>query len=136
MANTLANRRYVEQLEADMKKLKQEKTAAEAIATLSDERMKSAYIQKDEVLNEKSRVQEQLAVCQVEKAALEEQQTTVAVAQASAPKADVEVAELAARFALERNAAPAPPAIAPAAVVPGAQALPPPGCVTIAFAMG
>ena len=29
MANTLANRRYVEQLEGDMKKLKQEKTAAE-----------------------------------------------------------------------------------------------------------
>ena len=73
MANTIANRRYVEQLEADAKKLKQEKTAAEAIATLADERMKAAYSAKDEVLAEKSRVQEQLAVCQVEKAALEEQ---------------------------------------------------------------
>ena len=31
MSNTVANRRYVEQLEADMKKLKQEKTAAEAM---------------------------------------------------------------------------------------------------------
>ena len=72
MANTIANRRYVEQLEADAKKLKQEKTAAEAIATLADERMKAAYSAKDEVLAEKSRVQEQLAVCQVEKAALEE----------------------------------------------------------------
>ena len=30
MSNTVANRRYVEQLEADMKKAKQEKTAAEA----------------------------------------------------------------------------------------------------------
>jgi hypothetical protein len=29
MAGTLANRKYVETLEADMKKLKQEKTAAE-----------------------------------------------------------------------------------------------------------
>ena len=73
MANPIANRRYVEQLEADAKKLKQEKTAAEAIATLADERMKAAYSAKDEVLAEKSRVQEQLAVCQVEKAALEEQ---------------------------------------------------------------
>ena len=73
MANTLANRRYVEQLEGDMKKLKQEKTAAEAIATLADERMKSAYAAKDEVLAEKSKVQEQLAVAQVEKAALEDQ---------------------------------------------------------------
>ena len=54
MANTIANRRYVEQLEADAKKLKQEKTAAEAIATLADERMKAAYSAKDEVLAEKS----------------------------------------------------------------------------------
>lgn len=29
MSNSLANRKYVEQLEGDMKKLKQEKTAAE-----------------------------------------------------------------------------------------------------------
>ena len=35
--------------------------------------MKSAYSAKDEVMTEKSRVQEMLAVCQVEKAALEEQ---------------------------------------------------------------
>lgn len=35
--------------------------------------MKSAYIAKDEVMSEKSKVQEQLAVCQVEKAAIEEQ---------------------------------------------------------------
>lgn len=73
MSNTVANRRYVEQLEADSKKLKQEKTAAEAIATLSDERMKAAYAAKDEVLAEKAKVQEMLAITQVEKSALEDQ---------------------------------------------------------------
>ena len=73
MSNTVANKRYVEQLEAEAKKLKQEKTAAEAIATLADERMKAAYQSKDEVLAEKARVQEMLAVCQVERAAVEEQ---------------------------------------------------------------
>ena len=50
MSNTVANKRYVEQLEAEAKKLKQEKTAAEAIATLADERMKAAYASKDDVL--------------------------------------------------------------------------------------
>ena len=73
MSNTLANKRYVEQLEAEQKKLKQEKTAAEALATLADERMKAAYSAKDDLLNQKSQIQEQLAVCQVEKTALEEQ---------------------------------------------------------------
>lgn len=34
MSNNLANRKYVETLEADMKKLKQEKTAAEVRLTL------------------------------------------------------------------------------------------------------
>ena len=47
MSNTVANKRYVEQLEAEAKKLKQEKTAAEAIATLADERMKAAYASKE-----------------------------------------------------------------------------------------
>ena len=45
----------------------------QALAQLADERMKAAYTAKDEVLSEKSRIQEMLAVCQVEKAALQEQ---------------------------------------------------------------
>ena len=58
----------------------------------------------------------------------------MATAQASAAKADADVAALAARFALERNAVPASPANGPSLAEPHSQAPVPPGCVTITFA--
>ena len=67
------SKQYVAQLEADIKKHKQDKTAAEAVATLADERMKAAYAAKDEVAAEKASVSERFAVLSVEKGALEEQ---------------------------------------------------------------
>jgi hypothetical protein len=69
---------------------------------------------------------QQLAEAQ---AAFEKQQGTVAEAEANAAKAVAEVAGLAARFASERSAAPAPPADVHAEATPAS-----PGFVSVAFA--
>ena len=49
MSNTLASKRYIAQLEDDTKKYKQQAAAAEAVAALAEERLKSALASKEEV---------------------------------------------------------------------------------------